>query len=100
MLYPVEGDGRPAAGHGCGRLLDANVPLVIPEDGCSVELVVQEPFGTDTVWLAASEAPLDLPRLLAAEGTRSDALVKGIRGQGLRGNLGYAECELEVVTKP
>jgi hypothetical protein len=100
LLYPVESDGKRAAAGACGRLLDAGVPLVIPEDGCSVDLVVQEPFGTDTVWVVATESPLPLPANLSGEWTRADSLASRIRVIGLSGQGGYAECELRIITRP
>lgn len=100
LLYSVDAGGRPSLSGACGRLLDADVPLVIPEDGCSVDLIVQEPFGTDTVWAIATEGPLPLPANLSGEWTRTESLVARIRQLALAGEGGYAECKLRVITRP
>jgi hypothetical protein len=99
LLYPVDSDGRPAGSGKCGSLLEPNKLLVIPEDGCSVDLVVQEPFGKDTVWGVATEAPLGLPESFTGEWSRSELVVERIRSRGLSGQSGYAECELQVITR-
>jgi len=100
LLYPVGRDGEPADTGLCGGRLEPGVPLVIPEDGCSVDLVVQEPFGTDTVWAVALERKLELPSSLGGDWRRSETLLERIRSQGLAGQDGYAECELTLITKP
>ncbi|OQY43285.1 MAG: hypothetical protein B6240_12735, partial [Desulfobacteraceae bacterium 4572_87] len=34
-------------------------PIILPEDGCSYDLVVTEPYGTDRIWVVASESQLE-----------------------------------------
>lgn len=99
LLYPVGRDGEPADTAFCGGRLEPGMPLVIPEDGCSVDLVVQEPFGTDTVWAVAAETPLELPKSLTDKWRNAQVVLERIRAIGLASQGGYAECDLKVVTR-
>jgi hypothetical protein len=100
LLYPVDGSGRLARGGQCGSMPRPNVPIILPEDGCSYDLVVTKPYGTDRVWVVGAESPLDFPGDLAGDWSRADELVRRLRNQGLSGKGGYAEAEVEVVTGP
>ena len=63
LLYPLDDTGRLAHLSQCGSLPKAGTPLIIPEDGCSVDLVVDKPYGTDRVLVLASESPLQIPEV-------------------------------------
>lgn len=100
LLYPVDDTGRLARLSRCGSLPKAGTPLILPEDGCSVNLVVDKPYGTDRVLALASESPLEIPEYLYGEWKQANFVLKALREQGLSGNGGYAEAEVEVVTGP
>ena len=100
LLYPVDENGRLARGGQCGSLPQAGTPLVLPEDGCSYDLVVTEPYGRDRVWAVASESPLEFPVDLKGDWAKADLLVKRLRNQGLSKKGAYAEAEVELVTGP
>ena len=100
LLYPVDGSGRLARGGQCGSMPRPDVPIILPEDGCSYDLVVTEPYGTDTVWAVAAESPLDFPGDLTGDWSRASDLVGRLRNQGLSAKGGYAEAEVAVVTGP
>ena len=99
LLYPVD----PNTGYlvkGVMPQVKPGEPLVLPADGASYELVVNKPFGTETVWAVASEASLDFPKDLAGDWSQSNIITGRIRTQGLSGKDGYAETQVEVVTGP
>ncbi len=100
LLYPVDGSGRLARGGQCGSLPGPDVPIILPEDGCSYDLVVAEPYGTDRVWAVAAASPLDFPGDLTGDWSRAGDLVERLRNQGLSGKEGYAEAEVSVLTGP
>ena len=100
LLYPVDETGGLARGDQCGTLPQPGAPIILPEDGCSYDLVVTRPFGRDTVWAVAAETPLRFPPHLKGEWSRADTLVRRLRDQGLSGRNGYAESQVEVVTGP
>ncbi len=100
LLYPVDGNGLLARGGQCGTLPEPDVPIILPEDGCSYDLVVTEPYGTDRVWAVAAESPLEFPGDLNGDWGRADELVGRLRAQGLSGKGGYGEAAVEVVTGP
>ena len=100
LLYPLDERGRLAHLSQCGSLPKAGTPLIIPEDGCSVDLVVDKPYGTDRVLVLASESSLQIPEYLYGQWKQADFLLKTLRQQGFTGNGGYAEAEVEVVTGP
>jgi len=72
----------------------------LPEDGCSYDLVVTEPYGTDRVWVVAAESRLDFPGNLAGDWSNAKELVIRLRTRGLSGRGGYAEAQVKVVTGP
>lgn len=100
LLYPVDENGRLAREGRCGVMPQPDIPVILPEDGCSYDLVVTEPYGTDRVWVVASESPMDFPSDLGGEWAKADVLINRIRNQGLSGTGGYAEGQVEVVTGP
>ncbi len=100
LLYPVGEDGRLARGGRCGVMPEPNVPIILPEDGCSYDLVVTEPYGTDRVWVVAAESQLDFPADLGEDWSKASQLVPRLRTQGLSARGGYAEAQVEVVTGP
>ncbi len=100
LLYPVGDNGQLARGGQCGAMPKPNVPIILPEDGCSYDLVVTEPYGTDRVWVVAAESHLDFPGNLAGDWSRANELVNRLRTRGLSGQGGYAEAQVEVVTGP
>lgn len=100
LLYPVDEKGNLARGGQCGSLPSPGTPIILPEDGCSYDLVVTEPYGKDQVWAAASEAPLTFPPDLKGDWEKADFVVKELREQGLSRAGGYAEAQVEVVTGP
>jgi len=100
LLYPVDETGGLARGDRCGTLPQPGNPIILPEDGCSYDLVVTRPFGRDTVWAVAAETPLRFPPHLKGEWSWADTLVRRLRDQGLSGKNGYAESQVEVVTGP
>ena len=100
LLYPVDEKGRLARGGQCGTLPRPGMPLVLPEDGCSYDLVVTEPYGRDRVWAVAAESPIEFPADLKGDWAKSDFLVNRLRNQGLSGKTAYAEAEVELVTAP
>ena len=100
LLYPVGDNGQLARGGQCGAMPKQNVPIILPEDGCSYDLVVTEPYGTDRVWVVAAESHLDFPGNLAGDWSRASELVNRLRTRGLSGQGGYAEAQVEVVTGP
>ncbi|OQY43013.1 MAG: hypothetical protein B6240_13435 [Desulfobacteraceae bacterium 4572_87] len=100
LLYPVGADGQLARGGQCGVMPQPGVPIILPEDGCSYDLVVTEPYGTDRVWVVATESQLNFPGDLAGDWLKSKELVSRLRNQGFSGQGGYAEAQVEVVTGP
>ena len=100
LLYPVGDNGQLARGGQCGAMPKQNVPIILPEDGCSYDLVVTEPYGTDRVWVVAAESHLDFPGNLAGDWSKASELVNRLRTRGLSGQGGYAEAQVEVVTGP
>lgn len=100
LLYPVDKAGRLARKGECGALPEPGTPLIIPEDGCSYDLVVTKPYGKDTVWAVAAETPLKFPSDLGGDWQNGDVLVKRLRNEGLSSKAGYAESQVEVVTGP
>jgi len=100
LLYPVDEKGRLARGGQCGSLPQPGKPLILPEDGCSYDLVVTEPYGRDRVWAVAAESPIEFPADLKGDWAKADFLVKRLRNQGLSKKGAYAEAEVEVVTAP
>ena len=100
LLYPVGDNGQLARGGQCGAMPKPNVPIILPEDGCSYDLVVTEPYGTDRVWVVAAESHLDFPGNLAGDWSKASELVNRLRTRGLSGQGGYAEAQVEVVTGP
>ncbi|MBC8466587.1 MAG: DUF4384 domain-containing protein [Deltaproteobacteria bacterium] len=100
LLYPVDENGRLDRSGKCGSLPPPGTPLVLPEDGCSYDLVVTEPYGRDRVWAVAAEFPIEFPAELKGDWAKSDFLVKRLRNQGLSKKGAYAEAEVEVVTAP
>lgn len=100
LLYPVDEKGRLARGGQCGALPRPGKPLILPEDGCSYDLVVTEPYGRDRVWAVASESPIEFPADLKGDWAKSHFLVNRLRNQGLSKRGAYAEAEVELVTGP
>ena len=100
LLYPVDENGHLDRSGKCGSLPPPGTPLVLPEDGCSYDLVVTEPYGTDRVWAVAAESPIEFPADLKGDWTKSNFLVKHLRNQGLSKKGAYAESEVELVTGP
>ena len=100
LLYPVDDNGQLARGGQCGAMPQPSVPIILPEDGCSYDLVVTEPYGTDRVWVVAAESHLDFPGDLGGDWSKANELVSRLRTQGLSGQGGYAEAQVEVVTGP
>ena len=100
LLYPVDEKGHLDRSGKCGSLPPPGTPLVLPEDGCSYDLVVTEPYGTDRVWAVAAESPIEFPAELKGDWAKSDLLVKHLRNQGLSKKGAYAEAEVELVTGP
>jgi hypothetical protein len=76
------------------------VPIILPEDGCSYDLVVTEPYGTDRVWVVATESHLNFPGNLAGDWSKAKELVSRLRTRGLSSQGGYAEAQVEVATGP
>jgi len=100
LLYPVDENGCLARGGQCGSLPQAGTPLILPEDGCSYDLVVTEPYGRDRVWAVAAESPLEFPVELKGDWAKADFLMNRLRNRGLSGKGAYAEAEVELVTGP
>ena len=100
LLYPVDENGRLARGGQCGSLPQPGTPLILPEDGCSYDLVVTKPYGRDRVWAVAAESPIEFPADLKGDWAKSDFLVNRLRNQGLSKKGAYAEAEVELVTGP
>ena len=100
LLYPVDENNRLAHGGQCGSLPLPGIPLILPEDGCSYDLVVMAPYGRDRVRVVASESQLRFPKTLSGKWKNADFLVEKLREQGLSQEGGYAESEVEVVTGP
>jgi hypothetical protein len=100
LLYPVAENGRLAREGQCGALPRPGTPLILPEDGCSYDLVVTAPYGRDRVWAVAAETPLTFSPDLEGDWKKTDILVNRLRSQGLSAKGGYAEAEIEVITAP
>ncbi|MBC8466592.1 MAG: DUF4384 domain-containing protein [Deltaproteobacteria bacterium] len=100
LLYPVDENGRLDRSGKCGAIPPPGTPLILPEDGCSYDLMVTEPYGTDRVWAVAVESPIEFPADLKGDWAKSDFLVKRLRDQGLSKKGAYAEAEVELVTGP
>jgi len=96
LLHPVEPNGQLIKG--AHPMHARGIPVIIPDDTAQYILVAAEPFGTETVWVAASEKPLSLPEKLTGEWADSKKLIELIRKQGLFENNGYAEASVELVT--
>ena len=100
LLYPVGDNGQMARGGQCGAMPQPSVPIILPEDGCSYDLVVTEPYGTDRIWVVAAESHLDFPGNLGGDWSKASVLVSRLRIRGISGQGGYAEAQVEVVTGP
>ena len=100
LLYPVDENGHHARVGQCGSLPEPHKPIILPEDGCSYDLVVEAPYGTDRVWAVAAESPLNFPADLKGDWEKADKLVNRLRSQGLSRKGGYAEAQVEIVTGP
>ena len=100
LLYPVDQNGHHARVGQCGSLPEPHKPIILPEDGCSYDLVVEEPYGRDRVWAVAAESPLEFPADLKGDWEKADKLVNRLRSQGLSRKGGYAEAQVEIVTGP
>ncbi len=100
LLYPVGDNGQMARGGQCGAMPQPNIPIILPEDGCSYDLEVTEPYGTDRVWVVAAESHLDFPADLGGDWSKASELVSRLRTLGLSSQGGYAEAQVEVVTGP
>ncbi len=100
LLYPVDENGELAHDRECGSRLQSGSPLVLPGDGCSYDLVADEPYGKDAVWAVASRTPLNLTGISENDWSNAEIFQQKIRMQGLSGNEGYAEAMLEMVTAP
>ncbi len=100
LLYPVGDNGQMARGGQCGAMPQPSAPIILPEDGCSYDLVVTEPYGTDRVWVVAAESRLDFPGDLGGDWSKAGVLVSRLRTRGLSSRGGYAEVQVEVVTGP
>ena len=100
LLYPVDKNGHHARRGQCGSVPEPHKPIILPEDGCSYDLVVEEPYGRDRVWVVAAESPLEFPAELKGDWEKADKLVNRLRSQGLSREGGYAEAQVEVVTGP
>jgi hypothetical protein len=100
LLYPVDENGRLAHDGQCGSLPLPGIPLILPEDGCSYDLVVMAPYGRDRVRVVASESKLPFPKTLSGKWKNADFLVEKLREHGFSQEGGYAESEVEVVTGP
>ena len=100
LLYPVDENGELARDRECGSRLQSGKALVLPGDGCSYDLVADEPYGKDAVWAVASRTPLDLSGISANDWSDAEIFQQKIRMQGLSGSEGYAEAMLEMVTAP
>ncbi len=100
LLYPIDSRGNLANTGECGLVQKPNRPIILPEDGCSYDLVASEPYGTDMVWAVAAETPLKLPTVLKDEWVQSEKLVSKIRSQGMNRKDGYSESRLELMTGP
>ena len=100
LLYPVDENGHLARGGQCGSLPPPGTPLILPEDGCSYDLVVTEPYGRDRVLAVAAESPIEFPADLKGDWAKADLLVKRLRNLGLSQRGAYAEAEVELVTRP
>ena len=100
LLYPVDENGHHARVGQCGSLPEPHKPIILPEDGCSYDLVVEEPYGRDRVWAVAAESPLNFPADLKGDWEKADKLVNRLRRQGLSRKGGYAEAQVEIVTGP
>jgi hypothetical protein len=100
LLYPIDSRGNLANTGECGSAQKPNRPIILPEDGCSYNLVASEPYGTDMVWAVAAETPLKLPTVFKDEWVQSENLVSNIRSQGMNMIDGYSESRLELMTEP
>ena len=100
LLYPVGANGQLARGGQCGVMPQPGVPIILPEDGCSYDLVVTEPYGTDRIWVVASESQLELPGNPEGDRPKANELMRRLRARGLSSHGGYAEAQVEVVTGP
>ena len=96
LLYPLDHKNRPDT-H--SRRLQANRLLILPDDGCPYDLKVSEPFGKDQVMVIASEKRIPLPSEESPSWQKADTLFDSLRKQILRGNCGYAESKIELITK-
>jgi hypothetical protein len=100
LLYPVDENGELASDQKCGSRLFAGKALVLPEDGCSYDLVVDEPYGKDAVWVVASEFPLYLSDFSNDDWFSADLFQENLRKQGFAKSGGYAEAMVEIITMP
>ncbi len=100
LLYPVDENGALAQGRECGSRLSAGKALVLPLDGCSYDLVADEPYGKDIVWAVASSFPLDFGDIAPDDWSNAGILQQKIRNRGISKTGGYAEAAVEIVTGP
>lgn len=99
-LYPVDQRGALTQKPPCGTVHNGGVPIVLPEDGCSYDLVVSEPFGKDRIWACASEVPLSIDPNLGGSWRRGQGLIMNAREVSSMTGAGYAEAFLDVITRP
>ena len=99
-LYPIDESGNLTHDGHCGHIIETNFPLILPQDGCAYDLVVAAPYGTEKIWIAASETPMDFKTGLGFGHAKAIDLVKHIRALGLSSSGGYAEDQIEIVTGP
>jgi hypothetical protein len=99
-LYPIDENGELAGGQKCGLRLLSGKALVLPEDGCSYDLVVDEPYGKDAVWVVASEFPLYFSDFSKEDWSRADLFQENLRRRGFAMSGGYAEAMVEIITTP
>ncbi len=100
LLYPVDENGVLAQNRDCGSILPAGKALVLPQDGCSYDLVAEEPFGKDAIWAVASSLPLDFTDVGQGDWSNAGLFQQKIRNRGLSRVGGYAEAMVEIVTGP
>ena len=99
VLYPVDEQGDLAQKPPCGSVHPGGVPIVLPEDGCSYDLVVSEPFGKDRIWACASEVPLAIDPKLRGQWARGNGLIRNTRKASAVTGGGYAEAFVDVMTR-
>ena len=72
-------------------------PLILPDDGLPYELLVTPPFGVDRIWAVAVGQPLDFPRDLPGEWSRTDFVRRRIAEQAENQEI-HAESEVTIIT--